>query len=307
MIDIKKMGVILLILSIFFSVGCNIRQSDASTPDKYHVGNDGLKIKFMTGTPPTKVYENDDLTVVVEVTNKGAYPTSDSGHNFDGKIFIGGFDSSYIAISPTSVQLDSGLYGKDQYNDEGTYDTETFTATSVSLPDETDSYNPNLQISACYKYKTYASPVVCIDPDPYSSELEDEVCTVRDQSLSGGQGAPVAVTKVEESVTKDQVKFKIHFRNVGDGWVIDPDYINSDCPDTDRENLNKVDVNVRLSGAQASCKPQNPVHLVNGAGYVVCDTQKPSESTPAYTTPLLIELTYGYSTSISTKVSIVNE
>ena len=297
---------ILLIIVLLSLVGCT-RTGSPSEPDKYHTGTQGLDISFMTGTPPTKIYEGDDLSIVVELTNKGAYPTSDSGNRFDGKLFIGGFDTTYLPVSPTNIDIDSGLYGKDQYNSEGTYDTETFNAYSISLPPEADSYSPTIQATACYKYKTTASPVVCIDPDPHSSEAEDEVCTVKDVSLSGGQGGPVAVTKVEETVTKDTIKFKIHFRNVGNGYVIDPEYIGSDCPDTDRENLNKVQVKVRMSGAYAQCKPQNPVHLINGEGYVVCDTQKPYESTPAYTTPLQIELVYGYSSSITKKISIINE
>lgn len=247
------------------------------------------------------------MTIVVELTNIGAYPSGDSGEPFDGRLFIGGYDAAYIPLTPTSIQLESDLYGKDQYNSDGTFDTETFEATSVSLPEETDTYGPTLQVTACYYYKTYASPVVCIDPDPYSSEREEEVCQVRDQTLSGGQGAPVAVTRVEESVTKENIKFKIFFRNVGNGYVVDSDYINSDCPDTDRENLDRVDVSVSMSNAQGSCRPDNPVRLVNGQGFVVCDFPKPAESVAAYTTPLQVELVYGYSNSIEKKVTIVNE
>jgi len=302
----KKIGVLLVILSLF-TFGCQRVDTDASTPNEFHIGTQGLELNFMKGTPPAKIYEGDDLSVIVEVINKGAYPTTDSSNNFDGRLYVGGFDASYIPVSPQNVQLDSGLYGRDQYNSDGTYDTETFSAASVSLPEETDTYSPTLQVTACYSYKTFASPVVCIDPDPYSSEIEDEVCSVQDKSLSGGQGAPVAVTRVEESVTKDNIKFKIYFRNVGNGYVIDESFITSDCPDTDRENINKVNVDVRLSGATASCKPANPVHLVDGQGFVVCDTSKPSEQTPAYTTPLQVELSYGYSTSISKPVSIINE
>jgi len=302
----RKIIVLLLLSSVVLAMGCTT-SNEPNMPDEYHVGTDGLELNFLSGTPPRKIFEGDDLTIVVEITNIGAYPSGDSGDNFDGRLFIGGYDASYVPMSPTSIQLDSGLYGKDQYNSDGTFDTETFEASSVSLPEETDLYEPTLQVTACYSYKTYASPVVCIDPDPYSSELEDEVCQVRDQTLSGGQGAPVAVTRVEESVTKDNVKFKIFFRNVGNGYVVDSGYIDSDCPDTDRDNLDKVDVSVRMSNAQGSCRPDNPVRLVNGQGFVVCDFPKPAESVAAYTTPLQVELDYGYSTAIEKKVTIINE
>ena len=294
------------VIFIFLVSGCNNRAT-SNQPDKYHVGTKGLEMSFIHGTPPSKIYEGDDLTVVVQLQNKGAFPSEDSGYHFEGKLHIGGFDTQYININPRVAQIDSSLYGKDQYNNEGTYDEVTFTANNVRLPKESDSYNPTVQVTSCYRYKTYASPVVCIDPDPYSSKIRKKVCNVHDVSLSGGQGAPVAVSRVEESVSKNTIKFKIYFRNLGNGYVIDPDYIYSDCPETDRDNADKVDVYVRLSGAQANCKPSNPIRMINNQGFVICDVPKPPESTPAYTTPLHVELTYGYSSTISKPISIIQD
>ena len=54
-----------------------------------------------------------------------------------------------------------------------------------------------------------ADVVVCIDPDPYSVVQEQKVCNIGDVSVSGGQGAPIAVTRIEEEVGSDKIYFRI--------------------------------------------------------------------------------------------------
>ena len=91
----------------------------------------------------------------------------------------------------------------------------------VNVPFGADKYSPEILVTACYRYKTIADPKVCIDPNPFRAVQERKVCEVRDQSLGGGQGAPVAVTKIEEQVGSDKIHFRIFIQNVGDGEVIE--------------------------------------------------------------------------------------
>ena len=38
---------------------------------------------------------------------------------------------------------------------------------------------------------------MCIDPDVVGLKVRQKICAVKDISLSGGQGAPIAITKIE--------------------------------------------------------------------------------------------------------------
>lgn len=297
---------IILLLGIVLLAGCSGTRQPREPIESHH-GTEGLVMEFMRGQPPNRVYNRDQMDVTVELRNRGAWPTQESGEAFAGTIFIGGYDPAYIPLSPTYYILDGHeFYGKDQYSIEGSYGTRTFSASSVNIPPDVDRYNPWIQITACYDYKTVASANICIDPDPWKAGLEDEVCDVQDVSL-GSQGAPISVNSVDVDVTSHDIKFRIEFSNAATGYPYDWTQRN-DCPDIEYVNLDKVDVEqVILSGAhiEATCTPPNPIKMYNNRGFVVCSVPKPHDDTPAYMTPLQIVLKYGYTDSIRMPIEVM--
>ncbi|MBN1385970.1 hypothetical protein JW968_03255 [Candidatus Woesearchaeota archaeon] len=304
--DIILLSTILFLLSTLLLTGCS-GPSEPHDSVPAHQGTEGLVLRYMQGQPPSRVYNGDQLDVTVELRNRGAFPSQESGEPFIGTIILGGYDPVYLPFSPSYYILDgTELYGKDQYNVEGSYATRTFSVPRVNIPRDVDFYRPTIQATACYEYKTFAAASVCIDPDPWKSGVEDEVCDVTDVSM-GSQGAPIAVTRIEEDVTSQDIKFKITFSNSGRGYAYD--YMARDaCPDIEYVDLDKIDVHsVILSGAEirGSCTPPNPIKMYNNQGFVVCSAQKPSDETPAYVTPLQITLKYGYMDSIKQQVEVV--
>lgn len=297
----RKEGVILLVLGMLLLASC---KSNTNTGDfSAHTGTQGLLMEFVTNQPPSKLYEGEPVDVMVEVRNKGAYPQSDSGYRFEGMMFITGFDPTYIQMD-TPQPLDSDLFGKDQYNTEGGYTLMKFTGAPAILPTGTDTYKITLLATACYRYQTLASATVCIDPKPYARTFSQKVCSIHDVSLSGGQGGPVAVSAVEEEVTTNSIKFRITVKNVGGGRVVDYTRWNTECPDFEYQSLDYVDVQAMLSGAMLSCRPQNPIKLIDGTASVICDAAKPPDEVDAYTTPLQVYIDYGYSDSITRSLEI---
>ena len=308
----KKHGfVILLIFILLFSSACSRTgkiRTNKNIDEEYHKGTKGLEIGFMKNAPPDKVYEGDNLEVVVELKNKGAYPDTDS---FVGKLELSGFDQAAInGRWEGGNTIPPRLQGKSQYNDEGGYETKTYKdSDGVKVPFGYDKYETDVMVTSCYKYKTIASPTVCIDPDPHSPVQEDKVCEIKDKSL-GSQGAPVAVDRIEEEVSSDKIYFRVFVKNVGGGSVILPDkYIK--CPfDLEHQDMDKVVVRAKLShDASPRCSPQgtinDPVRLINGRGSMFCSFSKPGTDS-AYLAPLQIEVDYVYSDSISKKIEIVN-
>ena len=180
----------------------------------------------------------------------------------------------------------------------------------VDVPFDYDNYETDIIVTSCYKYKTIASPTVCIDPEPYKLVQEKKVCQIGDQKL-GNQGAPVAVDRIEQEVSSDKIYFRIFIKNVGKGTVILSDKYN-DCPfDLKHQDIDKITVSAKLShDSSPVCSPEgtvnDPVRLVNGRGVIFCSFNNPRGARSAYLAPLQIEARYVYSESISKGLEIVN-
>jgi hypothetical protein len=296
-------------LVIIFLTACtqgSVKEQNAD--ENFRTGTQGITINFIQNAPPSKIYAGDNLAVSVELWNKGAYPDTNV---LEGKLALSGFDPSAI-----NGQWDGGdvmpadLVGKSANNPSGGYGIMTYEASNVNIPFDASPYTITLIAHACYKYQTIASPLVCIDSNPYSVVSEEKVCRIGDVSLGGGQGAPVSVTKIEEEVGSDTIYFRIYVRNAGGGTVIGTDAYDS-CPfDLNLDDLNTIVVNVDSSfDTRPRCTPAgtatDPVRLINGQGYIFCSMSKPNTGS-AYQTPLNIQLEYVYSNSISKKVEIIN-
>jgi hypothetical protein len=187
-----------------------------------------------------------------------------------------------------------------------------FDGTVVTWPPGLDYTTQSFLVTNCFLYATYAAPVVCIDPSPYSEDRK--VCVPRTYTGTAGQGAPVAVTYIYQENSPRQATFEIHIKNVGGGQVYDPGMLEMCSPyfpaRVTNENLNIVYIgDVRVSGdlQRLRCTPNNYVRLnpQTGEGVVTCMYEIPfSGMRSAYNTPIVVELWYGYSKTMEKKVLI---
>src|SRR3989344_5709015 len=222
--------------------------------------------------------QRDEINILVEVRNRGAFDigtmVEDRPYG-EGYILLHGYDETIIqnlkpfwmisGFDPTLgiIPLDDigcfgdGVEGKSKYNAEGGYTVIEFPPkpkiptiatgcpniagySQIVLPDGVDYYKPNLVATACYEYYTEASPMVCIDPDPYA-ERTDKACRVGGigtalgkgaksyvaavEGIAGGQGAPLTITNVEEEAMPGRAQFKIYVQNTGGVEVMGLDTI----------------------------------------------------------------------------------
>ena len=162
---------------------------------------------------------------------------------------------------------------------------------------------------------------VCIDPDISNTNLGKKVCKVQDLVFNSGQGGPGSVTKIEASTIpvietgkeKPRIKaqFLIFIENRGQGTVVNRDVINKFCTSSEisHENLNVVYIQAFLSNNQEmKCElkekkdvtSQRFIKLQDKKEIVRCSLEKGlPNSQDAYSTPLKIVLSYGYSNSVS--------
>ena len=301
------LGLFIIFLSFILITGCNFKKGKDKPEQSAQfvaTGSQGIELKFVSNQPPVKTYTTSGLQFLVEVRNRGTYTVPRI------ELYLTGYDKRMIPglrgiYSPAITRLD----GKSTYMPQGGYTTADFSVSSVSLPRTTPSYKPNFLLTACYPYKTIATPLVCVDSNP-ADTISDKACDVKQKSSisAGSQGAPIAVTTIQTTATPKEMIFRIQLQNMQTkGLPFDRSAL-SKCPGSlDYKDLNRLKYTVRLGASQiGQCSPKNAeVRLVNNKGMIFCRFPH-SGASAAYETTLNIELDYGYKNSIAKKVEIEN-
>jgi hypothetical protein len=301
---------ILIIISLFL-LSCS-SSNNRNFDSEYRTGSQGIVMNFVHNAPPSSVYDTDPLNILIEVLNKGAHDISRGSNSY---IYLSGFDTNIITNIAHGGKIIEDLEGKSRYNPYGDKDFINFDGKIRDLSAlKMDDYRFNLQATACYKYETNAQGLVCLDPEPFSSSSRTKVCSGSTSPSMGTQGAPIAVSNIIVEPTPGRTKFKISISNVGGGDVFKDgfNYLSLCSPysgsglqfeDMDMIKLSQVKVNnIDITG---TCKPvrNGEVRLINGVANVICEVEL--SSGPAFTTPLTIQLNYGYRQTISKDLRVI--
>src|SRR5574342_94965 len=154
----------------------------------------------------------------VDIKNTGASDIVDGTLSFI-------VEDQYLQPLSERVQKFS-LAGKSQFNPKGEFDQVHFRVKNTGILQQFETYQSDVVFRACYKYSTFASAQVCVDPDVANLNPR-KICRSQPVMLSGGQGAPVAVTRVEPLMVPDgdQVHpvFAIYVQQSGSGAVVRPE------------------------------------------------------------------------------------
>jgi len=325
----KEVLILVFLILLLLSAGCKRgKQPTGTTVTPAGVtGTKGITMRFAKNLPPNRIYDTQPLEMVVEIENKGA---TDIAGPADCMIHLSGYDETILP--GIDKDQDCGiLEGASIYNPDGSSTTKEFKTDTIYLPEGVDSYEPTFMLTVCYRYKTVANPIVCIDPNYYQMIPQQRACAVKDVSIPQGQGAPVSVDKVEVDMMQGKVRFKIYVSNKGGttdikpskkgifrkkkvapkklGVVLSPDVAISKCPlDLEYKDYNIVRYNVEMTGSYPiECKPQidgeHKLRLIDNKGVIYCIF--PVKGNEAYQTPLKITLDYVYMDAISKKVEIL--
>ena len=335
-INLKKNFIFaLFLITLILISGCKGKDVKKSI-ENIRVGTEGIVASFVANNPPPTIHveegADNSFKVVLQLNNKGAYPQPDEGQNGlapeFGKLYLSGYDTKIIELKEKesgvaySDLTKKTLEGKSTINPNGGIDFVNFEGKIDANNLNVEKYEPTLLVTSCYKYNTIASPQVCIDPDPYSTISTKKVCSVNDISLSN-QGAPIAVTKIEEEALATKTQFRITVKNVGGGDVIKEASTEKCDPfgssKIDREDIDKVLLEEATIGKkQLDCGPfaegnvqdtKGFVRLINGEGSIICKLNKDDygQTNSAYTSPLKVQLSYIYKTTTDRKITIKKE
>ena len=319
-----KFEILFLVLLLIIISGCSKLGGQGSAKGS-ETGTDGIIINFLENNPQDSylVSSEDDepISVTLEVRNKGSYPRREEVNELSrGKIYISGFDRDIIRMDDndlSQILRNDYLSGVSNINPEGGFDTAEFKG--FISPDElvVDKYEPTILATLCYPYVTKASPTVCIDPSPFDDK-QKKVCKIGSTQLSS-QGAPITITRIDQEASSNKIQFKLNIKNDGNGDVIRVNDLkkcnpygdtSSDSETLKRKDFDRVElIRATVGFSELECGPLDEgrfIRLFNGEGYVLCSLDRASfeEVKSAYTTPLNVELKYGYRSTISKPIKI---
>ncbi len=346
-----------VVLLVIILSGCRYlggRDDDVNrlAREDFRRGSRGIEMDWVWENLPDVFYDTsagvDEIQLLVEMRNEGA-------ERAFGYVTLSGFDQNYIGLpyNPLETDIEEWIFdleGRSIRNANGGFKLIEIPPLNGPpnygglLPGEIDlwegaeEYPVEFKLTACYEYRTVASPIICVDPDPYRITTEKACRPERVENLGSSQGGPVAVTYLDvENIPGDgagnsgQIIVNMRISNVGSGRVVDINTIDAlasggtyctegcirpigdtTCPNNLLyRDLNIVDFFIYFQGrlvSSSDCRPEiGYVRLTDGDAEISCEIQVStpgSTATTAFATPLRIELAYGYEDWIEKRVRI---
>lgn len=297
----KKLNLIFVLLFVFLLSGCNLSMFNGNKVNEqdFRIGNEGITISFLPNAPPTEIYEENPFSIGILLKNEGAHETRNGIASFS-------IEDEYVEIQNPENSIRFNLKGKSVSMPSGEQETKFIKANTKKIEGQSQERESVIIASLCYPYKTIVDASVCVDTDLYGLREMQKACYVRDISLST-QGAPVAVTKIEPKMlpaeNDDYIRpqFIISVKNVNNGDIIRKEKVDDACSSSSIgiDDLNVIKVKAELSGQRLECSP-SPLKLKNDKDSIRCVLEEGiPKDRGTYTSPLQIELEYGYMNSIS--------
>lgn len=305
-----------------------------------YVGTSGLSAEFAKSAPPPKVFEDSSFPILLKIRNGGAYSISKDrqGAGDLGVVVSIGREKDYIPnlIFEKDNRLSLGakdneaffyIGGKTQINQKGDEIVVSINAKTGKLDPQSEQKSSTITATLCYPYKTILDTTVCIDPDIAGIRPGKKVCNVKDFTFNSGQGAPIAVTRIEPQMIPEgdiiKPQFLVFIENRGKGTPVNIVGYHNACRESDfasKSTWNIAHINAYTSGPQGQnqleCSPSEQsidqktgfVRLRDKKTWVRCTFTKGvkeiKRTDDAYTSPLRIEVDYGYVQTVSTNFFI---
>ena len=315
---------------LFLVAGC---ETSTKTNDiNVRVGFNGLTMEFLKNTPPARIFEDDVIPVYIRVKNSGAYTIQEK----DAVLSIA-VENDYTKrvelLGTGNIEKETGnaakfpLEGKSNFNPNGEEILVSYNLYAGKVDPQSEFHSSTVAANLCYPYETVFSDTICIDTDVSNLKPGKKVCNIQDLAPANGQGAPIAVTKVEISMLPTEIdqnsqtrsikpQFLMLIENKGSGTPVKRESTKDFCMRSDigtnyNENINRINVKAFLSDKELDCTPKGRVDgslsdqkyamakLKDKKEIIRCSSEALDASQDSYLSTLKIVMTYGYTQSIA--------
>lgn len=289
-----------VVLVFVFLVGCDAlsgfggQQPQVPKIADLLIGTQGIVSNFIS--LPQSILMCQNMDIVVEMKNLGA---NVGNGNY---VFI---VEEGVLKSETVKGGQFRIEGKTQYSPQGEMLRKNLKVRSQNLPSQLETINTPVIFQACYPYKTFLSSQICLDAKGEGKGA----CSPKTLTFSNGQGAPVAITKIEPKMLPESDGVRpaviLSIANVGGGRIVSENQVSSVCAGTTtNEKLkNEIAVSAQIGGEAMDCTPDMLPFEVGKDVQVVC-TGKSVVSQESYETVLTAELSYGYVSTVARQITV---
>ncbi len=209
----KLFCVLVLLIVMLFIMGCG-SGGGRGAAQNFKQGMGELDLRLLPNAPPEKIYQGSGFKIIVEARNHAAYDLQDV------KVSVVGLNEKYFALTNREHVI-SLMSGKSLLSPSGDIQFLEFSGSSNMLFENANEYTGNYFLKARYDSTMEFGDTICIQPSLY--DVADAGCRVQNQKSYGGQGAPLAVTSVEEIIYPSgaggEVEFRVQIANRGSGKV----------------------------------------------------------------------------------------
>lgn len=301
-INMKRLILFFLLIAIFVA-GCQQFGSKGTLPDysQAYTGTEGLSMKFMENAPPATIPSQSYVPIGLYLENRGAVGIADG-------VIVLRYPEDLLTLEKNSIRIN--IEGKETYLAGGKQ--ASILDGMTKNPEKIGTTKPKGRIAAtsCYDYATKLSTGICINPDSYGIKKiagKKPACESKALAFSG-QGAPVAITKVEPLTIargdKIDMQIKAYIANKNTGTIYQK---GTPFCTAEKRSEKAVFVRASLLGKDTACAPGNFALSERAEeNYVTCIfTELPAQE--AFVTQLSIVAEYGYSQTISKDFTVEPE
>ncbi len=206
----RTVAAFLLFCGVVLLAGCQSSGTQMHT-ENYQQGVDEVNVRFLDNLPPEELYPNTRFAMMVEVRNEMGYDIQ------NGYVKVVGLNPKYVELYPLAQPF-LPLKGKSAMMPEGEKAFLEFQGMTKELTKREEHEEKYLLKVGYTSHVTFAD-TVCINPNLY--RVYDGGCVMEPSTSYSGQGAPLAVTTMEEIILPGggEAEFRFLVRNRGDGYV----------------------------------------------------------------------------------------
>jgi hypothetical protein len=248
-------------------------------------GENSLDVSFVGNNPPSRVFQNHNFNVILQLENKGEYNLNKE----DVRVLISNMQN--FGLQDNIIRYNEHDIPKRTKTEvdfiPGGIDYISFNDLAYSGPSVLTEDSPiSISVDVCYPYQTIAIADICV-----TRERAEDVCDPFGEPNIQTSSGPMLITKINQlsngliSTESDDVllELRIDFEKVGEGHIYSP---NTDCSDLDIDEINTISIDQITVGADIYNGDQvaelcgskdNKVGLnKDGESFVICSITVPN-------------------------------